>query len=154
MKLTEEQSEMVAKNHSLIYWYAHSSGLNLADWYDLLAIELCYTVMKYDPSKGSIGNYYKLRADGLVYKEYRKSQTQKRLTQEVAFIDNYHNIPDGSDIRLERELLELLEGENGEILKLKMSGYTQTEIARLLGVSQSYVSNALKKMRTIYNESK
>lgn len=154
MKLTQEQSDLVEKNHNLIYWYAHTSGLNLSDWYDLLAIELCYTVMKYDASKGSLGNYYKLRADGLVYKEYRKSQAQKRLTQEVAFIDNYHNVPDGGDLRMERELMEMLEGENGDILKLKMSGYTQTEIAKLLGVSQSFVSNALKKMRTIYNDSK
>ncbi len=151
MRLTEEQANIVAENHSLIYWYIHLARLDIEEWYDLLAIELCYTVQKYDESKGSLGNYFKLRADGLVYKEYRKSQAKKRLSQSVQFFDNidYLESPDISDDNMNFQ--EAVSGEHGEILKMKYEGYTQTEIAEVLGVSQSHISKILKKVRKTYN---
>ena len=60
MILTKEQQKMVEENHDLIYWYANIKKLNLENWYDLLAIELCGVVLKYNPKKGSLSNYYKI----------------------------------------------------------------------------------------------
>lgn len=150
-RLTEEQSKIVEENHSLIYWYSHLAGLNLADWYDLLAIELCYSVMKYDSTKGSLGNYFKLRADGRVYKEYRKSQSQKRKAEEVPYMENIHNVPYYDDTEGLMEVEDAVKREHGKILQLTYDGYTQTEVAKELGVSQSYVSKILKKMREEYS---
>jgi RNA polymerase sigma factor (sigma-70 family) len=147
MKLTEEQQQVVADNHNLIYWYANLAGLKLADWYDLLAIELCITVIKYEEGKGSLSNYFKLRADGMVYKEYRKSQSQKRLATVIQYTENVHQIQDPESIEDKYDLKELMDVENGAIIKMKYEGYTQTEMARELGVSQSYVSKILKKLR-------
>lgn len=148
MKLTEEQQRIVEENYKLIFWYANMKHLNLEEWYDLLAIELCYAVMKHKVEKGSLSTYFKLRADGLVYKESKKARTLKRTCTEVGFIENIHSNRETTD-----ELLELEEWvgvENKDIIRMKYDGYTQTEIAREIGVSQSYVSKVLRKTKEDY----
>ena len=156
MRLTEEQKQIVEDNHNLIYWYIKIANLDYQEWYDLLAIELCYTVMKYDESKGSLSNYFKMRADGLVYKEYRKSQAQKRYHVDLEYIDNiYSDVKDelegyASTNSSDTEVRDLFKGEYGEIMRMKYEGYSQTEIAEALGCSQSYVSKILKKLRNKY----
>jgi RNA polymerase sigma factor (sigma-70 family) len=40
-----------------------------------------------------------------------------------------------------------LDGEYGDIIRLKYMGYTQSEISEYLGVSQSQISKILKKVR-------
>lgn len=149
MKLTSEQQNLVSENHNLIYWYASLAHLDLEEWYDLLAIELCHTIIKYDPSRGSIANYFKLRCDGLVYKEYKKSQSMKRNGTTTSYIENIHTITE-EDWLEEIEFKEWMDIENGDILKLKSQGFTQSEIARELGVSQSYISKILKKFKKEY----
>ena len=154
MKLTEEQSKMVEENHNLIYWYIHKVNLDIEEWYDLLAIELCYAVKLYDPSRGSFTNYFKVRADGAVYKEYRKNNAQKRICNELSYIENIETIPLEDTVILEEslEFQEFADKTNREILELKYNGYTQKEIAEKLQVSQSYISKILKKMRKQYDE--
>lgn len=144
MRLTPEQSEIVANNEKLIYWYLNLKGLDIDEWYDLLAIELCYTVAKHKPEKGSIANYYKLRCDGLVSKEWRKNMTQKR-DGVMSMLDDemIGESVDHSGLSMEM----LLEQADSDILNLKVQGYSQKEIAMELGVSQSYVSRALKELR-------
>jgi len=151
MKLTEEQSRVVEDNHNLIFWYAHKYNFNLDEWYDLLAIALCLAVMKYNPEKGSLSNYYKLYADGMVYKECRKNMAQKNLSNNIQYIENIHDIPDQYDLQSEFEIKEYMGDEYGEIIKMRYEGYTQSEIAVKLGVSQSYISTILKKMKEDYH---
>ena len=155
MKLTAEQQMMVADNHNLIYWYFNkymSNGADISEYYDLLALELCYTIQKYVPEKGSLGNYYKLRADGLIYKEYRKTQAQKRLHINVSLVDNMNEDTTCADFHEITELNDWMNGENKEILTLKANGYSQTEIAEMLNVSQSYISKVLKRLKKEYME--
>lgn len=150
MKLTEEQALVVEKNHSLIYWYAHMNHLDLENWYDILALELCYTVLKYEEEKGSLATYYKVRCDGIVRKEYRKSQAQKRLHESVLYIEEEHKneIDDNiDDIISEMEYRDFIDSDDSNILRLKQNGYNQNEIATMLNVSQSFVSQRLKKLR-------
>lgn len=144
MVLTDEQRKIVEENHKLIYWYANKRGLSIDDWYGLLAIELCCAVIKHKPEQGSLANYYKLRCDGLVSKEWRKTMTQKRdglisILDDELVGESYDN----SGISLEM----LIEEADSDILNLKIQGYSQKEIAEELGVSQSYVSRALKEIR-------
>lgn len=152
MKLTEEQQKLVADNHNLIYWYAHRHHVNLDEYYDLLAIELCYTIMKYEEDKGSLSNYFKLRASGALYKEHRKTQAKKRIPKGVEFIDNMHSVANEDDMIEQLELQEWVNVSNSEILNLKVQGYSQTEIATKLGVSQSYISRVLKQLKRCYDE--
>lgn len=152
MKLTEEQSKIVAENHSLIYWYINLKHLNIEDYYDLLAIELCNTVLKHDPTRGTLTTYFKLRADGLMHKEYKKKRALKRTGSVIQYIEEIMNDVGIKYNDEQMEITEWMNVENGDILKLKSQGYSQTEIANELGVSQSYVSKILKKLRKDYDE--
>lgn len=150
--LNEEQKQTVEDNHSLIYWYAHKHGLNLDEWYDLLAIELCYAVLKYNPQRSSLSNYYKMRCDGLVLREKRKQMSKKRFHHSVAFEDEIHN-DERFYLMEDVYVKEAIDShEYGNIIKMKYDGFTQQEIADIIGVSQSYISNLLKKVRQKYYE--
>lgn len=149
MVLTNEQSDMVAENHNLIYWYANFKGLDIEEWYDVLAIELCRTIIKYNSKLGSLSNYYKLRADGVVSKEFRKRNAKKRYHVPVEYADEYM----GEEV--DHDLLELenwIDGSESDVLKLKFQGYSQKEISTMLGISQSYVSIMLKRLREKLND--
>ena len=156
MKLTEEQSQVVADNHNLIYWYAHKAHLNLDAWYDLLTIELCYSVLKHDPEKSVLSTFFKLRCDWLVCKEYRKTNSKKRFCESIQYIDDvgYTDLLKVKDhltpIEETLEFAELVAVENGIVLRMKYEGYSQMEIAKQLGVSQSYVSKILRKLKDDY----
>ena len=150
-KLTDEQSKMVADNHSLIYWYCHKYNLSIVDWYDILAIELCYTVLNYKPEKGSLSGYFKLRADGVVYKECKKNMQRQNIEWEIP--DDYPLtlVDNASDIIGVAEVNEVFSGENGRIIQLRYEGYTQSQIASILGTSQSVVSKTLKRIKEDFN---
>jgi DNA-directed RNA polymerase specialized sigma subunit len=150
LRLTEEQSLTVEQNHKLIYWYAKLKSLNLEEWYDLLAIELCNTVMAYNSDRGSISTYYKIRCDRLVYHEYRKKHQQKSFyipidIEECSMIDDTRHDIDG-DI----DVMKKFESKDGEILKLKALGFTQMEICKLLNISRWKVLRVIKKFKVEY----
>lgn len=152
MQLTKEQSQIVADNHNLIYWYIKMYKLDINEYYDLLAIELCNTAVKHNPDRGSFANYFKLRADGIMYKEYRKTQAQKRVHTNVSFVENMHTLVDETDLLDVLHLKELMNGEEGQVLRLRSEGYSQTEIAEMLGTNQSRISKIIKKLKTEYEE--
>lgn len=152
MKLTDKESQLVADNERLIYWIAGIKGLDLEDWYGDLAIELCKTVRKYNNKKGSLSNYYKLRVDSLVGKEYRKSKTMKNLHNglvdlDEALLEEDFNVEGYVEPELHYAIQELFNGEYGDLIRLKYEGYNQIEIAEKLGISQSQVSKILKRVR-------
>ena len=111
MTLTKEQQDIITENHNLIYWYIQLKHLDITEWYDLLALELCYTVAKYNPEKGSLSNYYKMRADNLVRKEYSKSQLRKNKTPPpLEFFDAGYDSDTYDDMNLHCEINELFAG--------------------------------------------
>jgi len=150
MKLTKEQAELVTKHHSLIYWYINMYHLEVSEWYDLLAIELCYTAMNYDAEKGAFSSYFKKRANWKRAKEYRKSQTQKRSFQGVTYIEGFHNTNYQSDVHDILELQDWIEDDATDVLLYKSRGFNQSEIGDILGVSQTHVSKTLKKLKEEY----
>jgi len=148
MQLTPEQADIVTENHNLIYWYIGKHNLSLEEYYDLLAIELCYTVANHDPSKGSLSNHFKLRADWCLSREHKKSQTQKRMHTSIRLTDNI-DLVDDIDVQNLIEINDWLDGDGDDytILKMKSKGYNQTEIAHKMGLSQSYISKILKRLK-------
>lgn len=148
--LTDEQKKLVEENHSLIYWYAHKSKLDLDKWYGLLAIELCKAVMKYDSNRGELSTYFKLRADHLVMKEFKKETALKRNDYNEVSLDALYDLEElavSGDVFLESELMKY--DEHG-ILKLKLLGHTQQEIADKLNVTQPYISKWLNSFKERY----
>jgi len=153
MKLTAEQQDIVAENHNLIYWYINRRGLKTTDWYDLLAIELCYAVIKYNKDRGSFSNYFKMRADNLIRKEYSKTQLKKNKRITPSQLDNETCLcGTQSDMNIIMEVNDLFNGENGDIIKMRAEGYTQSEIADIVGVTQSYISKIIDKKRKAFYE--
>lgn len=149
MKLTDEQSQKVEKNHKLIYWYAKIKGLDIEEWYGSLAVELCLTVVDHNIKKGSLSNYFKVRADNMVNKEYAKQNSQKRKNNGIVSLDNHIVVCPNDDIMTILELNEAFDMTN-DVLRLKSMGYTQGEIAEELGISQPKISKYLKKLKEDY----
>lgn len=146
MRLNIEQQKTVEDNHNLIYGYIRDRCLDIEDWYGLLAIELCKTVMKYDPTKGAtLGTYFYLRCDNLLRKEYAKTKTKKNANNGVYTIEDRYDIQDEVNVQDEVEFNSWFEGENGNILRMKYDGYTQSEIAEKIGVTQSFISKIIRK---------
>lgn len=152
-KLTDKERQMVEDNEKLIYWYANKKNLDLDEWYGLLAIELCKTVRKYNPDRGSLSTYFKLRADIMVYRKmqekYRSGELYDYEIDESQHEDESVEVFDkvDSDIALE-DLLESLETDRGRIIiRMKLDGYTQKEIAEETGLTQQGVGWVLRKVR-------
>jgi len=150
MRLTKEQEKVVEENHNLIYWYGNMRNLDMEEWYDLLAIELCYAVLKCDYSKSNLSTYYKMRCDTLVRKERRNKLMQKRANNGVYPLDECIFVGESHNLEKDVELKSLFDGENGNVIRLKADGYTQSEIAEMLGISQSAISKILAKVREEY----
>ena len=152
MKLTEQQAKMVEDNHNLIYGYANKKGLDLDEWYGLLALELCKTVPKYNPKRSALSTYYYLRCDSLVKVEYDKTQAQMRSHNGIFELDD-NLLADDDDSTEERMLLKaMMKYGHEEVIKLRYEGYTQSEIAEKLGVSQPYISAILDEVYAKYKE--
>lgn len=147
MKLTETEQKVVEDNHKLIYWFANLKGLDIEEWYGLLAIELCKSVIKHDESRGSLSNYYKMRCDTLLKKEYEKSQSQKRANNGIFELQDYQSVGTSNDIEDYLTSQDIFNSEFRDILELKFQGYSQKEIADKLGLSQSQISKILRKVR-------
>lgn len=152
-KLTDIERQMVEDNHNLIYWYANKKNLDLDEWYDLLAIELCKTVRKYNQDRGSLSTYFKLRADIMVYRKlqekYRSGELYDYEIDESQHCDEAVEVFDkvDSDIALE-SLLDSLETDRDRlIIKMKLDGYTQKEIAEETGLTQQGVGWVLRRVR-------
>ena len=148
--LDDVKRKVVEDNHDLIYWYLNLKGLAYEDYYDLLAIELCMTVDKYDESKGSLANYFKVRCDNVVHKEWRKETARKKSNNGIIPLDEEHLICDHQDMFGNVEHEELLKDPTG-VAQLRHKGFSQQEVAKILGISQSRVSAILGRLREGYN---
>lgn len=148
MRLTEEQAQVVADNHDLIYWYIHKNNLSVDEWYDIFAIELCYAVMTHNPERGSLSNYFKLRCDW-VFCEIIQKQRDRSVEEFTSdYLDGNETSYDGAEHILDQlEIEKLFQEKNGDIYKLIYEGYTQSEIAKIIGKRQATISRTLKRVR-------
>lgn len=143
---------MVELNHNLIYGFANKRNLDLDEWYGLLALELCRTIPKYNPERGALSTYYYLRCDSLIRIERDKANTQMRSHNGMLELDE-SLVADESDDLEEKALLdELLKYGNNEVVMMRYKGFTQSEIADKLGVSQPHISTILEGIYDRYKE--
>lgn len=150
--LTKEQKDMVEQNHDLIYWYLNLRRLDVEKYYDLLAIELCLAVMDYNPTKSSFSHYFKVRCDNTVRKEWRKEKALKKSHNGILPLEEAYLICDHSDLFGGVEHEELLNDPTG-VAQLRSQGFSQQEVADILGISQSRVNAILGRLkRGIENE--
>jgi len=168
LKLTYEQKLIVESNHSLIYGFAHKYNVNIPEYYGLLAQTLCEAVLAWDENLGSLTTIFYTMALNNLINEKRNLKHQCRsanintvqiiedIPDEDGDISKYGHIPvsfeSGFDEISEIEWLSQKYNCDARLVELLIDGRTQTEIANELNVSQSTISEAIKKIRTNYKE--
>ena len=55
--LTDEQRELVVRNHKLIFSFCSKYGVRHDEYYDILAIGLIKAVIAYNDSRGKFSNF-------------------------------------------------------------------------------------------------
>lgn len=163
-KLTEEEKKIVEDNEGLIYSFCYSNGLNINEYYDLLAIELCKCVMSWDKIRPISVFAYKCFKNA-VYASWRYNKAQKRdcnrtvnLTceyndeQEELWVTD--NSVDVESIVISKDLIKIINSK--EIWQLYVSGYKRWEICKILNMPASTVSFNVNKLKmeveNYYNE--
>lgn len=106
--------------------------------------------MDHNPEKGSLATLFKLKCDNAVKTEYLKLQYQKHSHNGHVELEPYKHHDTQEDIDALMDIDALFEGQFGQILKMRSEGYTQAEIADIVGVTQSYVSKVINKVRKEY----
>ena len=167
MKLTNEEQDLVEKNHNLICGFAKHRDLDLEDWYGELAIVLCKAIKIWNPKEGKLSSLYYGMCENKLKQEYRKRNALKRQDGGLLSLDyeygNFENtytlnnynteILDDSleDVVSNKILLEdILDDKFGLVARLRYEGYSQVEISDKLNVSQSYISRILSDMKGEY----
>src|SRR5574343_605879 len=70
--ITSEQSRLIEKNYSLVFFFIKENGLELDEWHGIISEALIKAVKKYDKNKGSFSNFFYCVACGAMKNEYRK----------------------------------------------------------------------------------
>lgn len=156
-KLTKEQQKIVEDNHNLIYSFIHKRGLDVDEYYGIVAESLCKAVLNWDKSKGNLSTIFYIVARNDLYQEWRKGIASKRKHEGIVSLEDElvlddYNLED--EIVLKETLEELKNSEFRELLELKLLGYNQKEIASMLGVSQVTISRWLRKIGEKYFDRK
>lgn len=170
--LTEEQRELAAKNHNLIYTYAYKKNISLEDYYGTLAIGLCKAAKVFDKDKGNFSNIAFSCMENELY-DYWKSTRKKSSIPENLMLS--YDAPkewedsDGKNGLLESipdyrtndsmmyavisyEFIEKLTEKEKIIVRLLMDGLTHVEIANELGCKRQNVDYRVKRIREKAND--
>ena len=163
--MTEEQKKLAEENHSLIYFYARKYNISKQDFddmYGILAIGLCKAARDYDESRGSA---FSTVAMGYMLNECRNAYRCDKYKNGKLTICSYNNIASLFCEDETTEYIDIIEGKQDvwddvnlidftqfneqlrKIAYLSYLGYTQGEIAKEMGITQSLVSRKLKKIR-------
>lgn len=166
------QQHLVEDNHNLIYSFAHLKKLDLEEYYDLLAIALCKAALVYDKNKGMFSTLVYMCMDNEVKLIKRKENAQKAIPKYM--VDSldyiYSSDNDDSENSLKDKIIkdifpapdenvvnaimfnnfyyQNLDNRERLIVDSVFQGKNQTDISKILSVSQPQVSRLLIKIKT------
>lgn len=168
-KLTSEQKRLVEENENMIHWYIRKNSLSY-DLYDVLAIALCKAALLFDETKGFQFStlVYKCFSSEVSREERRRlaifrggGEIPLSLDAKVyKGIDGMCSLlellDDERDFTREieekiiaKEAMKFLEENLNEsdykVYRLHLRFLGQTEIAKITGLSQSWVSRSIKR---------
>lgn len=170
-RLTDQQRQLVADNHNLIYAYLHSKHLPVDDFYDLAAVGLCRAALAYDPARGKFSTLAYKAMSNEVGTEFRIRATARRTADVVSldalYQDGHQRADNGfrGTVRpidpqetaspedmvdtwhLIDRLRALASDRDRHILAYRMLGYTNNDIAPTVGLSRGGVAHAVKMIR-------
>lgn len=170
--LTEEQQELVTKNHNLIYGYAYKRKISIDDYYDVLAIGLCKAAKSYDNKKYEFSTFAFKCMDNEI------NATLKCLHKKTAIPDNLimsydssvfeenfdgglslaETVPDTKSCDdamcnvMMKEIISDLTQRESMVLKYLICGLTHSEIAEKLGCNRQNVTYFVGRIRKKLND--
>lgn len=166
LRLTDKQRELAAKNHNLIYWFAHKNNISIEEFYDVLAIGLCKAARSFDNNKGEFSTFaYRCIENEL--KTHWKSLNKKSIIP-CELISSYDN--DDYDFNLlekisdcqtqdhimyaimSKEFIEVLNDKEKNIYRMLLNGMKQNEIADELNCKRQNVTYYVKHIREKAND--
>lgn len=165
--LTDEQRELVEKNHSLIYSYAFKNKVSLDEFYGVLAAGLCKAAQAYDKTRGSFstfayrcmqneyfGEWNRMKNKSHIPKDaiyyYEESLEKHGEYYEVEKSDNFIDYDCYNDVEYKMILDSMyakLTPMERDIVALHMDGLNYSNIANVLGCSKQCISYHANKAR-------
>lgn len=171
-RLNDEQRQLAADNHNLIYSFLSSNNLSIDEWYDVAAIGLCKAALNFDGGIAKFSTYAYKCMWNMVHIEMRKQSAICRADYNaVLYYDAMFSCNDEGDecsflslipdlrydtakqatIRLALyELYQKLNDKERETLWFISKGYTRKDVALMVNRSQAYVSRIQKKAARLY----
>lgn len=170
--MTDEQKKLVEDNHNLIYSFLYKYGLSIDEYYDIAAIGLCkaginyngvdssFSVYAYACMYNELKLYWRMKTSAtripdelLIYYDAECSNTDgangadRNIIGMLERLDSGVSVEDDALTKINIEnVLNRLSDRDRLVFYLLNSGCGQREIGKVVGVSQSYVSNLKKKI--------
>lgn len=164
--LTEKQKKMVEENHGLIYGFAKQHRLDLDVWYNVLAEALCIAATTWREDGGAAFSTYVYRKmwgykvnsirnqesikksipkDKLLYGDSQWYETGETLFDKL---EDDRNSEDEAVTRVVvSQYVSELDDRDRKIFFMMVNEVRQEDMARQLGICQSYVSRRQRKIR-------
>lgn len=147
MKLSKEQTELITKNHNIIYGFAKSRNLNLQEYYDILAIAVCEAVLKYDSTKSKLTTFLYIAMDNAVKNYKRTTRARKRFNDSMLeYVDEYCDTISDESVYMS-EIIDRLDALEKRIVYLRLKGYSQVEIGEELDMTQPQICRSLGRIK-------
>lgn len=172
--MTTEQREFAEKNHNLIYSFLYEKNLSIDEYYDIVSIGYCKAVLSYNPSRGTFSTLAYTCMGNTLKEHYRRLSCASAIpASELRSLDSIitANNGDSDNLTLEdkvasefdtemeavssvllEDFMKTLSERELTILKFISQGYDQTEIAREMGYTRSYISKLRKGIANKFNK--
>ena len=174
MVLNDEQRKMVVDNEKLIWCTMKRFGVSeIDDIYSILALGLCKASCTYKKEKGEFSTWAIKIMEMEIKIEFRRRNTNIRRLNYETF--SYNSIIPNGKRKQDIEFLETIQGKSDvwedlvnidfscltdtekQIVKLICEGYNQMEMKEIMGLSQSYISRIITRIKKklgkeLYNE--
>lgn len=161
--LTPAQREFAAENHELVFQYLHIHGLPEDEFYSEVILRYLHAVQQYDERPELQRYAFRTIAFGAMDSavgNYRNKQRRRQM-KEVSLeapacgcltMSEIIGQEDPGFLEIEQreeeqKIMSLVTEQEGNIIRLKLRGYTHAEAGQRLGVSDNSIGNRLYKMR-------
>jgi len=165
--LTQEQQDIVTKNHDLIYGCANKYNLSIDEYYDILAIGLCKAANNYLPKLGEFSTFAYTCMFNEVKAYWRSLNTQKAIPQNMLLSYDNNVLKNDSDCFIDciydntlipvqdmaisnvviKLIYEMLKDCDKKIVEYLLQGFSQVEISKKLNCSRQYINRRIKDMQ-------
>lgn len=170
--LSNEQQQLVADNHDLIYSFLHLHNLPVDEWYDIAAIGICQAAYLYNTEKGKFTTYAYAAMWGEVLHALKRKKNLSAVPEEmISSLDvpvddemsNSYNIVDTIDSGwdTEDEIVAKIMYKNfydkqfkssKHLMDLFETGMSSEEVAQAHNTSKSNVNMTRKRLREKYKQ--